>query len=169
MGQLLPHGSAVLLLFAQPQHALGAEHCGVAGGDKRPVQPAARGDVRAAARRVRCAGLEHSQENEGCRQEAPKAKALAGVGGDGLLRLLRWLGARFARLSLCGPELNGRKSPTQTSWRLPRPCLSAWAHRPLGNSLLDVLWGATGLVMGLSNLEFRGEPLPLRKNGWRRR
>ena len=74
MAELIPHGSAVLLLFAQPQHALGAEHCGVAGGDKRPV-PAARGGVRA-GRRGR-GHWEHSEEhspvqNECCRQEAHK-------------------------------------------------------------------------------------------------
>eukprot|EP00964_Phaeocystis_antarctica_P034797 scaffold19820_cov69-Phaeocystis_antarctica.AAC.3 len=58
---------AALLLFAQPQHALGAEHCGVAGGDKRRVQPACLGR----------AGLGHSREKDRCRQQAGTAEAVS--------------------------------------------------------------------------------------------
>eukprot|EP00964_Phaeocystis_antarctica_P151699 scaffold119360_cov57-Phaeocystis_antarctica.AAC.4 len=154
MGEVLPRGGAALLLFAQPQHALGAEHCGVASGDKRPVQPAALGDVRAAGRRVRCLGLDR-RENERCSQQAPKA-SVAGAGSNGLQRLLRRLGA-------CFDCLNGWKPPTQNDGRLPNSCVSVWAHRPLSNSLLEVLWGGDGEVIG------RGEPLPLRKNSRRSR
>ena len=38
-GELFLRGGAALLLFALPQHALGTEHCGIAGGDKRPIPP----------------------------------------------------------------------------------------------------------------------------------
>ena len=73
---------AALLLFAQPQRSLCSEHCGIAGGDKRDVQPAALGDDHSA-------GLGHSRESERYRQQAHSQtpSSAVGVGGDRLEQL----------------------------------------------------------------------------------
>ena len=46
------HGISSSLHRPQPQHALGAEHCGVTGGDNRHVQSTA----------VDCTIMDHSQD-----------------------------------------------------------------------------------------------------------